>query len=91
MAYEKIVDAKKDKVHTQWKKEGKDVIVRDGVIKIDASGGSGFIPLNANSFNINLPIAVRQAIAFRLPINFRDDVSVFRLLFKRIDPFLKLI
>lgn len=74
MAYEKIVDTKKDKVHAQWKKEGREILTRDGILHIDASGGNGFIPLNAKAFNLKLPKSMLDALAFRMPINFRDEV-----------------
>ena len=73
MAYERIVDKKREQLNIDRKKEGIEILNGEK-IKIDASGGSGFIPLNTKAFTVNLTVSTLDAMAFRMPVSFQNEV-----------------
>jgi len=77
MAYSLEVDRKRDKLNASIEKKnsiGTGTCTMKNDIKVDASKGDGFIPLNINVFGKMLGQSSMESLAFRAPNNFRDDV-----------------
>lgn len=72
MAYEEVVDEKRNEVRKKLKMEGLDIDFEPHV-KFDASGGSDFLMLRGEAFTSNKSLF--DSLSYRCPIDFRDDVS----------------